>query len=105
MLRRLVTAIILTKLGENSAFQVMSLNLLSLFMIMYLIAVKPYQEYRHNIMEIFNEFTVLVCSWLLIMISEFVPDVSTRYMVGWAMICITCSNLMINIGLVVLLSL
>lgn len=74
-------------------------------MLMYIISVKPFKEPRLNKLEIFNELTVLLCAYHIPLFSDFVPDPDIRYIAGWSIILITCSNLMINIGIVTYLSL
>ncbi len=73
-------------------------------MLMYLISVKPFKEPRLNKVEIFNELTVLVCVWHFPLFSDYILDVDIRYMAGWSIVLITCTNLIINIGIVTYLS-
>ncbi len=75
MLRRIIYAFIFTLLAEYSAFQVISMNLMSLMMLCYILLVIPYIENRLNIIEVYNELTVLICSWHLFLFSEYLPDV------------------------------
>ncbi len=74
-------------------------------MLIYLISVKPFKESRLNRMEIFNEFTVLVCAWHFPIFSDFVADAEIRYIAGWSIIMTTCLSLLINIAIVTYLSL
>ncbi len=53
----------------------MAVIMLSVLMLMYLILIKPFEEGRLNKMEIFNELTVLVCSWHLILFSDYLSNV------------------------------
>ena len=73
-------------------------------MLMYLISVKPFKEPRLNKLEIFNELTVLFCAYHLPLFSDLVPDADIKYMAGWSILMVTCTNLMINIGIVTYLS-
>ena len=56
-------------------------------------------------MEVFNEMTVLICSWHLLIFSDLITDADIQYMAGWSLVLITISNLLINIGIVLFTSL
>lgn len=47
-------------------------------------------------MEIFNELSLLVCSYFLFMFSDFVEDVSTRNYIGWGFIGVAVFNIGVN---------
>lgn len=99
MLRRGINALVLTLLSNYCAFQVMTLTLMSLFMIMYLISVRPFQESRINIMEIFNECTVLVCNLHLFVFASIDSSLTFHYFAGWSMLFLTGLSLMINMAI------
>ena len=52
-----------------------------------------------NKQEIANEVAVLLCSYLLLCYTEFVPESKTRYQVGWAHMCIIGFNVLMNLGI------
>jgi hypothetical protein len=47
-------------------------------------------------MEIFNECCLLVSSYFLFLFTDFVPDVKTRYMIGWGFVGLQIFNIGIN---------
>ncbi len=74
-------------------------------MLIYLITVRPYIEKRLNRIEIYNELTVLFCSWHLFLYTELVPDALMCYYLGWSIVLFTLLNLVINIGIVIVMNL
>jgi len=54
-------------------------------------------------MEIFNEVTIMICTYHLFLFTEYVPDAQVRYMIGWSIVGVTTFNILVNI-LVVLVS-
>ena len=49
---------------------------------MYQLLVKSYKEGMMNRMEVFNEITVLICSWHLLVFSDLITDAEMQYMAG-----------------------
>lgn len=76
MIRRALFAIVLVMWGDYAAFQIMAVIMLSLVILMYQILVKPFEERKLNRLEVFNELTVLVCSWHLLIFSDLVNDIN-----------------------------
>ena len=57
-----------------------------------------------NYIELFNESLLIVCTYSLICFSAFVPDASTRYKCGWALIGLICFLMLFNLILLVIQS-
>jgi hypothetical protein len=47
-------------------------------------------------MELFNEMTLLICSYFLFAFTDFVGDANTRFLAGWAFIGIVAINILVN---------
>ena len=58
--------------------------------------VKPYSTPGQNNLEFLNEILTLICTYGLIIFTEFVPEASARYTSGWVLIGLTLSILVIN---------
>ena len=54
-------------------------------------------------MEIFNETTILMASYHLFLLTDFMPDVKLQYNVGYSLIAITTCNIVVNMGLIVVM--
>ena len=65
-------------------------------MLLFFLAVKPLNQPFLNNMEIFNECCLLVSSYFLFLFTDFVPDVKTRYQIGWAFIGLSIANIGVN---------
>ncbi len=105
MLRRALYAAVLVMWANYPIFQIMALTMMSIVMLIYIMLVKPYDDRRLNRMEVFNELTVLMCAWHLLLFTDMITDTDVKWMAGWSMVLITGFNLIFNIGLVLTLSL
>ena len=63
---------------------------------MYLVKVMPYEERLLNFMELFNEGSLLVCSYTLLVFTEYVEDPHMRSEIGWFYAFIVSLNFVIN---------
>lgn len=67
-------------------------------MLIFFIVIRPLTMKYLNIMELFNEVTLLICSYYLFCFTSFVPDVEFRYFLGWIFIGIVALNIIVNWG-------
>ena len=65
-------------------------------MTLFFIIVKPLNQPFLNRMEIFNEISLLICSYFLFMFTDFIPDAQTRYLAGWGFIGMAVFNIAVN---------
>ena len=79
MLRRLLITFIATILKQDSYLQVQLIVLHSVFMIIYLTYVKPFEIPLLNKLEIFNEYSILLATYHLFSFTAFVPDPENQY--------------------------
>jgi hypothetical protein len=56
----------------------------------------PYEEKLFNIMEIFNEASLLACSYTLLAFTDYEDNLKTRSEMGWFFAAIVTINLGIN---------
>lgn len=58
---------------------------------------EPMTEISENRMQLFNEFSVLLISYHLFPLTDFVPNIETRNVIGQSLIVINLFNLAVNI--------
>ena len=69
---------------------------ISLLTAMYLVYVMPFDTKQFNYVEIFNELCILAASHSGFLFGDFIEDPDIKYNVGWALIGITCLNILVN---------
>lgn len=52
-------------------------------------------------MEMYNEFTVFMCSMLMMCFTDYIPDIETQSIMGWQMIGTIVLNCAINVTIIV----
>jgi len=62
--------------------------------------VEPFELRRKNELELFNEVTVMFALYHLICFSDFVPDPSMRFSIGYSICTIMSIQLVVNMFLV-----
>lgn len=74
MLRRMIFATTAALLDDYSGCQVMIIIFHSLFVIVYIQHVKPFELPFMNKLEVFNEVCIIIAAYHLILFTEFVDD-------------------------------
>jgi hypothetical protein len=54
-----------------------------------------------NIMEIFNEITIMAVAYHLILLTDFMPDLNRQYYVGYSLIVLTTVNVLANFTVII----
>ena len=96
LVRRIILAEAVVRLRWHFTFQQMSLFVTSTMMIVGYLKVRPYREKFANKMEIFNETCLLLIGYHIFCFSEWVPDVATRYYVGFSCVFFVVLGLFVN---------
>lgn len=65
-------------------------------LIVYIILFKPYLKKKTYYFEIFNEITLLTCSYFLMVFCDILMDSEIRTAVGWYMVTVTLLNVGAN---------
>jgi hypothetical protein len=65
-------------------------------MILYILAVKPFDLPLLNYTEIFNECCIITATYHLFAFTDFLDDPHMQYEVGWSLIGVTLFNLSVN---------
>lgn len=80
--------------------QIVLLNLLNLFSMIYLGYFSPFKTKFRNRLEIFNEVTVLMSSFYMMCFTDLVGTLEAQSTMGWVMIVTIVLNSLINISIV-----
>jgi hypothetical protein len=104
LLRRLALAASLLLLLNSQFFQVLSTSLISMALLTYQLTVKPMKERLFNILDVFNEFTFLMTTCMLLGFTEYTPkegerkevQKETRELYGWVFIGIVSFYILVN---------
>ena len=64
--------------------------------------VKPMEQQKNNYIELFNEFCILLCAYLMNVFLEGVAPAPFMTKIGWAFMGVSMFNILINVvGLIV----
>jgi len=67
---------------------------LSLFNMIFIALVRPFESSSKNNTEIYNEVTILAVSTHLYIFSDFVQDLDQQVLAGWSLIAIVLVNIL-----------
>ena len=56
----------------------------------------PKEDKTQNILEIFNELSIIAINYHLFMLTDYVPNSDIQYQVGWSIIVFTTFNILAN---------
>lgn len=73
----------------------------SIFVVVYTSSVQPFIDDSDDILDIFNEFTIMTLCYFCVTYTQFVPETELKYSIGWIAIGIVLINLIGNIGFIV----
>jgi len=79
LVRKLMLATLAVFLSGHPTFQCQLFHASALFMLVYLIHVRPFNTSFLNSMEIFNEACLLLASLHVYLFTDFLPDPAFRY--------------------------
>lgn len=71
-------------------------------MIIYLMHVWPLETATANKMEVFNECTIILLHYGLMMFTDYVPEAETRHYIGWYYIAVSLGNILVHIFFLIL---
>ena len=64
----------------------------------YLFHVKPYNDKLMNILDSMNEIVSIFVIYFILLFTDFVPDASVRYMLGWPLIGVTSLAILVHVS-------
>jgi hypothetical protein len=69
---------------------------LQILSINYIGFVRPMRRWRYTQIEMFNEYILLILSYLLIFFTDYIVDADIKYYCGWGFIGLVIFNILIN---------
>jgi len=97
MIRRLITVIVLVFAPNIPYLQSATLLLLSTTNLIYVSVARPFQSNFENRTEIFNEFTIMLCSYMFTFFLNIAAPLDLREKMGIVTIVIAVSNVLGNL--------
>lgn len=101
LVRRFFSGIILVIFHAHPYFQVSFLMVFSTINFVYLSTVKPMESKKENYIEIFNEFGILMCAYVMNIFLQRSAPPSFMALMGWTFMGISMFNILINVALAV----
>lgn len=98
LLRRAFIGISIAFCSNYYFVQLQMLLVSSLFCLCFLIIARPYETMKTNIVEMINEFLDICTIYLLHCFSFFIPNVETRYKIGWVYLGVVGLVFVINVA-------
>ena len=96
LIRRIILACTIVFCDNHTYVQLFLQIGFSIFITDFFSRVRPLEEPILNYMEIYNELTILICSYLMLCFSELVENANQRIEIGWTYIMIVSLNILIN---------
>ena len=62
--------------------------------------IQPFEMMILNLVEVFNEMNIIICTYCMIIYTDFVDDAHLKRRAGWGIIAIVSINLFVNIGVI-----
>ena len=101
-LRRIIFALAIL-FSRSPTFQLMFYYILPTLAVLVLLGwVKPMQSQFFNVLEFYNNGSVILLAYCLLCLTAFVPDPVTRNYIGYVMVVLTFQNLFVNLYLIAL---
>lgn len=100
MVRRAVFVVGVCGLKDYGPIQIYFFLVPTLVSMAVLAAVKPLKESMSNRLEVFNSFMILLMIYCLMHFTPYIADPMQRHKIGFGMVILTCSNIVINIVVV-----
>ena len=96
-LRRYATLIVLTFLQDYRDLQILGHIVATGFVTFYILTYRPFEESTRNRMEAYNELTVLIAAYPLLVFTAWVSSKDCQFNVAWLLVAIICINIIVNI--------
>ena len=93
-------AYILVFQNDKPVWNIIQAVVQCLLMIAVLGLTEPFVSVNENRMQLFNEFFILIFTYHLLSLTDFVPDLEMRSLIGKSIMDVTLINLGINIAFV-----
>ena len=85
--------------GKSSILaQLFFMNFTSILLLFFVGWFRPFASNWENVLEMLNEYTILLLYCQVITQTDFVPKNAGRFAMGWSMIILICLNIALNLG-------
>ena len=71
-------------LFDEPIYQVISMNLMNMFTLIYHGQVEPFNNRHARRMDFFNEVGVIFITYFMFMYNDNLPDEDLKFVIGWA---------------------
>ena len=96
MFRRLIFTFTIVFLGFSPFLQANIVIISSYLSLLYLVVYRPYEEKITAYFEIYNEVTLLLVSYGMLMNCDFISSDAARYNLGWFLSGVLILNIFLN---------
>ena len=103
-IRRLLLTGAIILFNDYAQAQLMLMFSLSMIYLSFLLRTMPLASRRANQLEIFNEITMLMLLYILLLFTQFVPSAAARYNCGYAYMFVNGANILTHLIIMVVLS-
>ena len=100
--RRVIFALCIVFQSKHPSFQISICFIQQVFVLLYLVYVRPFYHNKRNQIEIFNEIGIVFCLYSLIPLTDVVDDSDIKFNSGYAILGIVCLIILVNLGLALL---
>jgi hypothetical protein len=76
-------------------------NFSSILLLSFVGIFRPFKSKLDNILDMLNEFTILVLCCLMVTQTDFILQITGRNFMGWPLICVICLNIAVSLGCIV----
>ena len=98
VLRRLIMATCFFFMQQFPSLELILMMQLNVAIMMFMASMRPYLKRSKNRKEVVNEAFVLVCCVLLVLFTDFCPNLEFQYFSGgWSYVIIVCICLVLNL--------
>jgi len=96
--RRIALALVITFGKSSEVAQLLFMNFSSILLLIFVGLVRPFASRVENILEMLNEYTILMIYCHCITQTDFVVEMAGRQAMGWSLIGLTTLNILVNFG-------
>ena len=96
MARRLSLAFLIVFV-DSIVMQILVSDCLSTLLLAYYLSVMPMVDRLSNFVQILNECVILVCTWLILQFTLYVPDAELRHQQANYFLYLALSNIIFNV--------
>lgn len=100
LIRRIILALTVVVIKEMLILQLLLVFFQSFVAILILQLANPYRIESQLRMEMLNECVLLTVAYTIICFSSWIPNIETKYKIGYVSSCIVCIHLIVNLSII-----